>query len=129
MQRLKTKEDQFTEAAVLAHGLRVEVLADDGVVVPGQDVRVSMSIGDRGRPVSVVIGGVDGFLRPGDVPVRSDRGGRRLSMRRVDANSGRRENHQALLEAAALTRPVTSSSPTRRSAFRSGQRPFARRSR
>ena len=39
--RLKTKEDQFTEAAVLAHGLRVEVLADDGVVVPGQDVRVA----------------------------------------------------------------------------------------
>jgi LmbE family N-acetylglucosaminyl deacetylase len=51
--RLKTKESQFAEAAVLAHGLRVEVLADDGMVVPGQDIRVSLSIGDRGRPISV----------------------------------------------------------------------------
>ena len=49
--RLKTKESAVPEAAVLAHGLRVEVLADDGLVVPGQDIRVSISIGGRGRPV------------------------------------------------------------------------------
>jgi hypothetical protein len=59
--RLKTKEDQFTEAAVLAHGLRVEVLADDGLVVPGQDVRVRLDIGDRGRPVSVASVALSGF--------------------------------------------------------------------
>jgi LmbE family N-acetylglucosaminyl deacetylase len=62
--RLKTKEEQFTEAALLAHGLRVEVLSDDGVVVPGQDVRVSISIGDRGRPVSVASVALDGFAVP-----------------------------------------------------------------
>jgi hypothetical protein len=64
-QRLKTKEDQFNEAAVLAHGLRVEVLADDGMVVPGQDVRISISIGDRGRPVGVSSVALDGFADPG----------------------------------------------------------------
>ena len=59
--RLETKEAQFSEAASLAHGLRVEVLADDGLVVPGQDVRVSLNIGDRGRPVTVSSVTLDGF--------------------------------------------------------------------
>lgn len=63
--RLKTKEAQFTEAALIAHGLRVEVLADDGVVVPGQDVRVSISIGDRGRPVAVSSVALTGLSTPG----------------------------------------------------------------
>jgi LmbE family N-acetylglucosaminyl deacetylase len=63
--RLKTKEDQFTDALVLAHGLRVEVLADDGVVIPGQEVRVTISIGDRGRPVTVSSVTLDGFSTPG----------------------------------------------------------------
>jgi LmbE family N-acetylglucosaminyl deacetylase len=61
--RLKTKEDQFAEAGVLAHGLRIEVLADDGVVVPGDNLRVSVIVGDRGRPVtvrSVTLSGFDG---------------------------------------------------------------------
>ena len=62
--RLKTKETQFTEAAVLAHGLRFEVVADDGLVVPGQDVRVSLSIGDRGRPISVSSVALNGFAGP-----------------------------------------------------------------
>ena len=62
--RLKTKEDQFTEGALLSHGLRVEVLSDDGIVVPGQDVRVSITIGDRGRPVTVSSVALDGFAVP-----------------------------------------------------------------
>jgi hypothetical protein len=48
-QRLKTKEAEFADAEVLAHGLRLEVLADDGIVVPGGPVRVSVMIGDRAR--------------------------------------------------------------------------------
>ena len=63
-ERLKTKEDQLNEAALLAHGLRIEVLADDGVVVPGQDVRVSITIGDRGRPVTVSSVRLNGFSSP-----------------------------------------------------------------
>jgi LmbE family N-acetylglucosaminyl deacetylase len=66
--RLKTKEDQFTEAALLAHGLRIEVLSDDGVVVPGQDVRVSVTMGDRGRPVTVSSVALDGFATPAKCP-------------------------------------------------------------
>ena len=66
--RLKTKEDQFTDAALLAHGLRVEVLSDDGIVVPGQDVRVSISIGDRGRPVTVSAVALDGFSKAATCP-------------------------------------------------------------
>ena len=63
-ERLKTKEEQFNEAAVLAHGLRMEVLADDGIVVPGQKINVSVSIGDRGRPVTVSSVTLNGFSAP-----------------------------------------------------------------
>ncbi len=66
--RLQTKEHQLTEAAVLAHGLRIEVLADDGVVVRGQAARVSISIGDRGRPISVASVALDGFAGPAACP-------------------------------------------------------------
>ena len=66
--RLNTTQNQFTNAALLAHGLRVEVLSDDGLVVPGQDVRVSISIGDRGRPVTVSSVALDGFSTPATCP-------------------------------------------------------------
>jgi hypothetical protein len=60
--RLKTKEDEFVQAVILAHGLRVEVLADDGVVVPTEGVRVSVLLGDRGpHPVAVRSVSFDGF--------------------------------------------------------------------
>ena len=35
--RLRLKEKQFEEAAMLASGVRIEALADDGLVVPGQN--------------------------------------------------------------------------------------------
>ncbi len=66
--RLRTKEDQFTDAAILAHGLRIEVLSDDGVVVPGQDARVSITIGDRGQPVTVSSVTLEGFSTPAACP-------------------------------------------------------------
>jgi len=60
--RLKTKEDEFSQAVILAHGVRVEVLADDGVVVPTESVRVSVMMGDRGpRPVTIQTIAFDGF--------------------------------------------------------------------
>jgi LmbE family N-acetylglucosaminyl deacetylase len=46
--RLRQKEREFQQAVVLANGLRVEALADDGVVVPGQPVKVSVLIANRG---------------------------------------------------------------------------------
>jgi LmbE family N-acetylglucosaminyl deacetylase len=46
--RLRQKEGEFQQAASLAKGLKVEVLADDGVVVPGQPVKVNVIVANRG---------------------------------------------------------------------------------
>jgi hypothetical protein len=46
--RLKLKEDQFQRAAVLAQGVRIDVLADDGVVFAGQPMRVQTIVANRG---------------------------------------------------------------------------------
>jgi len=60
--RLLQKEREFQQAAVLASGLRVEALADDGVVVPGQTVEVSVTIANRGNAdVNVRRVNFDGF--------------------------------------------------------------------
>ena len=46
--RLRQKEGEFQQAIVLAHGIRIEALADDGVVVPGQPVKVNVIVANRG---------------------------------------------------------------------------------
>ena len=46
--RLRQKEREFQQAALIAAGIRVEALANDGVVVPGQPVRVSVLVANRG---------------------------------------------------------------------------------
>jgi LmbE family N-acetylglucosaminyl deacetylase len=46
--RLRQKEREFQQAIVLASSLHVEALADDGVVTPGQDVRVTLMVANRG---------------------------------------------------------------------------------
>jgi LmbE family N-acetylglucosaminyl deacetylase len=46
--RLSQKEREFQQAVLVANGVRVEALADDGVVVPGQSVRVSVIVANRG---------------------------------------------------------------------------------
>jgi LmbE family N-acetylglucosaminyl deacetylase len=46
--RLRQKEREFQQATLIANGVRVEALADDGVVVPGQPVKVSVIIANRG---------------------------------------------------------------------------------
>jgi LmbE family N-acetylglucosaminyl deacetylase len=52
--RLAQKEEQFADALVLAQPLRIEVLADDGVVVPGQALKVTAIVANRGAtPVEV----------------------------------------------------------------------------
>jgi LmbE family N-acetylglucosaminyl deacetylase len=60
--RLATKERQFVDAALLVHSLRIEVLASDGLIVPGQTMDVSVLIANRGS-VPVAVRGVrtDGF--------------------------------------------------------------------
>jgi LmbE family N-acetylglucosaminyl deacetylase len=46
--RLRQKEAEFQRAILVASGLEVEALADDGVVVPGQPVKVSVFVANRG---------------------------------------------------------------------------------
>lgn len=68
--RLETKEKEFEQAAVLAQGLRLEALADDGLVVRGQPVRVTLIAANRGSaPVQVKRVGLDGF--DGEVACKS----------------------------------------------------------
>jgi LmbE family N-acetylglucosaminyl deacetylase len=45
--RLRQKENEFQQAAILAKGLEIEVLADDGLVVPGQPVKVNVIVANR----------------------------------------------------------------------------------
>jgi LmbE family N-acetylglucosaminyl deacetylase len=45
--RLEQTAHEFERAIVLAHALRVDVLADDGVVVPGQKDHVSIVLANR----------------------------------------------------------------------------------
>ena len=46
--RLRQKEGEFQQAIVIAHGVKIEALADDGVVVPGQPVKVNVIVANRG---------------------------------------------------------------------------------
>src|SRR5581483_6049029 len=46
--RLRQKEREFQQAATLAAGIKVEALADDGIVVPGQPVKVNVIVANRG---------------------------------------------------------------------------------
>jgi LmbE family N-acetylglucosaminyl deacetylase len=41
------KERQFREAIAVAAGLRIEAVADDGVVTPGQEVKVTVYVANR----------------------------------------------------------------------------------
>jgi LmbE family N-acetylglucosaminyl deacetylase len=46
--RLGQKERELQQAVIAANGIRVEALADDGVVVPGQPVRITVIIANNG---------------------------------------------------------------------------------
>jgi LmbE family N-acetylglucosaminyl deacetylase len=71
--RLATKEEQFQRAVVLAQGIRVDVLSDDGLVFGGQPVKTTIVLANRGAgPVAirgVMMAGFEGDAgcKPGDV--------------------------------------------------------------
>src|SRR6185312_9775276 len=46
--RLRQKEREFQQAVLIASELRIEALSDDGVVVPGQDVKLSLIVANNG---------------------------------------------------------------------------------
>lgn len=55
--RLAAKERQFERAAILAHALRLDAFAADGVVAPGQPVGVTLRVANRGA-AGVALSGV-----------------------------------------------------------------------
>jgi len=60
--RLNQKENQFEEAILLAQAVRIEALANDGVVVAGQPVNVSVVVGNRGpQPIGINSVRLSGF--------------------------------------------------------------------
>ena len=64
--RLDQKELEFQDAILLANSVRIETLADDGIVVPGQAVRVTTIVANRGAAdVTVKQVGFLGFDVPG----------------------------------------------------------------
>ncbi len=81
--RLKLKEEQFQRAAVLAQAIRIDVLADDGIVFAGQPVRVQTIVANRGSAdisvKTISLSGFDGnascsaaVVNPGAVMPRCD---------------------------------------------------------
>ena len=55
--RMAQKEAQFQEAIILAHGLRMDATADDGLVMGNQPIRVTTNVANRG-PEDVTVKGV-----------------------------------------------------------------------
>jgi LmbE family N-acetylglucosaminyl deacetylase len=63
--RLQQKEREFQNAALIGNGVKIEALADDGVVVPGQPVKVNVIVANRGEAaVTVKDVAISGFARP-----------------------------------------------------------------
>ena len=46
--RLRLKETQIEDAVAIAQALRIDALANDGLIVPGQPVTVSVAVANRG---------------------------------------------------------------------------------
>ncbi|HEY3382940.1 MAG TPA: PIG-L family deacetylase [Vicinamibacterales bacterium] len=60
--RLATKEQQFQQAAVLAQEVRIDVLADDGLVIGGQPIKVQTIVANRAAAdMQVKAIGLSGF--------------------------------------------------------------------
>jgi LmbE family N-acetylglucosaminyl deacetylase len=70
--RLAVKEQDYQSAAIAAYGVVFEALADDGLVVPGQKVKLSLIVANRGgaemelRDISVA-GSPEASTCPGGV--------------------------------------------------------------
>ena len=47
--RLSQKESQFSQALLLATDVRIDAVARDGLVVPGQPVQVDLMAANRGK--------------------------------------------------------------------------------
>jgi LmbE family N-acetylglucosaminyl deacetylase len=63
--RLKTKEHDYEDAVIAAHGLSFDAVSDDGLVIAGQPVKLSILAVNRGSDeVKVESVAIDGFDAP-----------------------------------------------------------------
>ena len=92
--RLRQKEREFQQAALVANGVRVEALADDGVVVPGQPVKVAVIIANHGAAEVTVkqvkFDGLDGDAACTLTPAVAGGGGAAAAGARRGWRGGRR---------------------------------------
>jgi hypothetical protein len=74
--RLKIKEKDYEDAVLAAHGVTFEAVADDGLVIAGQPLKVSMAAVNRGASevtvTSVAVGGLDVATPCPAGPVKKD---------------------------------------------------------
>ncbi|HEX7137231.1 MAG TPA: PIG-L family deacetylase, partial [Vicinamibacterales bacterium] len=74
--RLRQKEDELQQAAILAQAAKIEAFGDDGLVVPGQNVKVNVLVANRGAgDVTVRQVKIDGFEGPADCSMTAFNGG------------------------------------------------------
>ena len=63
--RLKTKERDWEDAVIAAHGLIFDAVADDGLIVAGQPVKLTiLAVNRGGSPVDVTSVAISGFDSP-----------------------------------------------------------------
>jgi LmbE family N-acetylglucosaminyl deacetylase len=63
--RLKTKEGDWEDAVIAAHGLTFDAVADDGLIVAGQPIKLTILAVNRGASdVAVSSVSIDGFDSP-----------------------------------------------------------------
>ena len=97
--RLRQKEREFQQALIAASGVRVEALADDGIVVPGQDVSVSLVVANRGATeVAVKQIKFDGFANDAACTLTQVTG--RISAAADGADAGARARGRAAATAS-----------------------------
>jgi hypothetical protein len=74
--RLQRKERDYEDALLIAHGLTFDAVADDGLVIAGQTVHLSVAAQDRGASdVAVIAVDIAGFDAPGNcalAPLKKD---------------------------------------------------------
>ncbi len=63
--RLAQKEREFQNAVLVASGVDLEALADDGIVVPGQPLKVSIVAANHGASITVKDVAFNGFAGAG----------------------------------------------------------------
>ena len=104
--RLKNKEQDYENAVIAAHGLTFNVIANDGLVIGGQPISVSLGAVNRGA-TDVTIDACDrGLRRRGRVHAGHDQEGRRLLVHLDGDGAEEREDHRPVLHGHVLEEPV-----------------------